>query len=286
MKSQEKIEKENSTHRLIQGDSLESLRKIADNSIDLVFADPPYNIGKKFGDDKGKEKRNGEYIEWCKEWIKEIKRVLKPDGAFYLMAATQHMPKLDLYCREEFDVINRIVWYYDSSGRQASTKYGSRYEPILFCAMDSENYTFNYEDITVKARTGAERELIDYRKDPPEPYSNEKNPGNVWEFSRVRYRMPEYIDHPSQKPELLLERIIKASSNEGDRVLDPFGGTFTTSAVAAKLGRDSVSVEIEEEYWEKGIERVKECKLGDKIANKHNQEEESDDATIDQFGGD
>ena len=272
------------SHELIHDDALEAIKEIDSDTIDLAFADPPYNIGKKFASDKGKEKRNGEYIDWCKEWIAQIKRVLKPNGSFYLMAATQYMPYLDIYCRDHFTILNRIVWFYDSSGRQAKTKFGSRYEPILLSVMDENDYTFNYEDTTVTAKTGAERELIDYRKDPPEPYNTEKNPGNVWEFPRVRYRMPEYIDdHPSQKPELLLERIVLASSNPGDVVLDPFSGTFTTSAVCGKLRRNSISIEIEEEYIEKGRERLESVNPGDEICNKHNHDEKTKSASLEDF---
>ena len=117
-------------------------------------------------------------------------------------------------------------------------------------------YTFNYQDILVEAKTGAKRKLIDYRKNPPQPYSTEKVPGNVWEFSRVRFKMSEYENHPTQKPEALLERIIKASSNKGDIVLDPFAGSFTTSAVAIRLGRIGVGIELNEEYYEMGLRRT------------------------------
>jgi site-specific DNA-methyltransferase (adenine-specific) len=154
---------------------------------------------------------------------------------------------------------------------------------MLLCVPDESNYTFNYDDITVEAKTGAERELIDYRKDPPEPYNTEKNPGNVWEFPRVRYRMPEYIEHPSQKPELLLERAILASSDVGDTVLDPFAGTFTTCAVCAKLGRNSIGIEIEEEYAEAGRDRVREAFLGDEVANRHNHTEDSQSSSLSDF---
>ncbi len=108
----------------------------------------------------------------------------------------------------------------------------------------------------VEAKTGAKRKLIDYRKNPPQPYNNEKVPGNVWEFSRVRYRMDEYENHPTQKPISMLERVIKASSNEGDLVLDPFSGTFTTSFVAKKLGRNSIGIELQDEYVKIGLRRL------------------------------
>jgi adenine-specific DNA-methyltransferase len=153
-------------------------------------------------------------------------------------------------------ILSRIVWSYDSSGVQAKKHYGSMFEPILFCIKDKENYTFNAKDILVEAKTGAKRKLIDYRKTVPTIYNSKKVPGNVWQYPRVRYRMEEYENHPTQKPTALLERIIKASTNEGDLVLDPFSGTFTTSFVAKNLRRNSVGIEIEEEYVKIGLRRV------------------------------
>ncbi len=174
------------------------------------------------------------------------------------MTSTQFMPYYDIFLRGKIEILSRIVWAYDSSGVQAKNYYGSMYEPILYCVMDKNKYTFNSQEIQVTARTGAERKLIDYRKDPPQPYSNTKVPGNVWEFPRVRYRMPEYENHPTQKPIAMLERIIKASSNVGDTILDPFSGSFTTCYVAKMLGRKSIGIEIDAEYCKIGLRRVQE----------------------------
>src|SRR3989344_2921778 len=213
MKTNDDIKKlGNDEHKIFLGDALLALNEIEDNSIDLIFADPPYNIGKNF---------NG---------------------------------KIDK--REKLDILSRLVWSYDSSGVQAKNYYGSMYEPILFCVKDKENYTFNKNDILVEAKTGAKRKLIDYRKNPPKVYNSEKVPGNVWEFSRVRYRMDEYENHQTQKPVALLERIIKASSKKGDLILDPFSGSFTTSFVAKKLGRKSIGIELQEDYAKIGLRRL------------------------------
>lgn len=241
---------------LFNEDCLEVLKGIKDNSIDLIFADPPYNLGKDFGNDSDKWQSLTKYIEWCQAWINECIRILKKDGTFYLMNATQHMPYLDVYISSKLKVINRIVWFYDSSGVQAKNKFGSLYEPILMAIKDDIKYKFNYKDIQVEARTGAERKLIDYRKKIPTPYNTKKTPGNVWYFPRVRFRMPEYEDHPSQKPETLMERIILASSNPGDIILDPFAGTFTTCAVAKKLQRKTVGIEVSEKYFKVGLRRL------------------------------
>lgn len=251
-------EMHNGNSMAILGDSLEVLKTIKNNSVTLIFADAPYNIGKDFGNNKDKWDSVYEYIEWCKLWIDECMRVLTDNGTMYFMTATQHMPYLDVYVSEKYNVLCRIVWTYDSSGVQSKKMYGSLYEPILMVNKSSKSkYIFNYEDILVEAKTGARRKLIDYRKDPPQPYSSEKVPGNVWEFSRVRFKMGEYENHPTQKPEALLERIIKASSNEGDVVLDPFSGSFTTSAVAVKLNRVAVGIDMNEEYFEMGLRRTR-----------------------------
>ncbi len=241
----------------ILGDSLEVMKEMKDKSIDLIFADAPYNIGKDFGNNKDKWDSVHEYIDWCKQWIDESVRILKDNGSMYFMTATQHMPYLDVYVSEKYNVLSRIVWAYDSSGVQSKKMYGSLYEPILMINKDEKaSYKFNYEDIMVEAKTGAKRKLIDYRKNPPAPYNTQKVPGNVWEFNRVRFKMDEYENHPTQKPEALLERIIKASSNEGDVVFDPFSGSFTTSTVAVKLNRYAIGIDMNREYFEMGIRRT------------------------------
>ncbi|NLF08689.1 MAG: adenine-specific DNA-methyltransferase [Pirellulaceae bacterium] len=239
------------------GDALAVLEtQIPDASVDLIFADPPYNLGKQFSSFTDRWPSETAYVEWCENWLGICIRKLKATGSLYLMASTQCMPHLDIYLSKHMSIMSRIAWHYDSSGVQAKKYYGSVYEPILFCVKDPNNYTFNAADIFVEARTGAQRKLIDYRKPVPAPYSSRKVPGNVWYFPRVRYRMPEYEHHPSQKPESLLERIVKASSKAGDTVLDPFSGTFTTSAVAQRLGRKTIGIEIEEEFVKTGLRRL------------------------------
>jgi site-specific DNA-methyltransferase (adenine-specific)/adenine-specific DNA-methyltransferase len=243
------------SHTIFHGDALGVLKTIATSSVDLIFADPPYNIGKDF-DGRHDKVEEEEYFSWCWAWIDECHRILKPAGTFYLMNSTQNMPRIDLGCQSRFEILSRIVWTYDSSGVQAKKFFGSLYEPILHMAKDPKAYTFNANEILVEAKTGAKRGLIDYRKNPPQPYNTTKVPGNVWEFPRVRYLMDEYENHPSQKPEALLERVIKASSNPGDLVLDPFGGSFSTGAVAKRLDRRSISIEQSETYVKTGLRRI------------------------------
>jgi site-specific DNA-methyltransferase (adenine-specific) len=250
-----KIEERND-HKLINARAIDGFKSINDKSVDLIFADPPYNLGKKYNGEKLKWDSIESYLNWCYEWIDICLKKLKPNGSIYLMNSTQNIPYIDIFLRKRIEILSRIIWSYDSSGVQAKNYFGSLYEPILHGVINKNNYTFNSDDILIEAKTGAQRNLIDYRKDPPQPYNTKKVPGNVWEIPRVRYRMDEYEKHPTQKPEKLLERIIKVSSNEGDIVLDPFSGTFTTCKVAQRLGRRSIGIEIQEEYFKIGLRRL------------------------------
>jgi len=244
-------------HSIFHGDSLAILsEEIAPESVDVIFLDPPYNIGKKFADFYDKWNSEEDYIDWAYQLLDKCISILKPNGSLYVMASTQAMPYLDLYLRRKMIILSRIVWHYDSSGVQAKKYFGSLYEPILHCVKDKNDYIFNSEEIKIEAKTGAQRKLIDYRKSIPSQYNTEKVPGNVWYFPRVRYRMEEYENHPSQKPESLLERIILASSHQGSLILDPFAGTFTCAAVAKRLGRFSMSIESQEEYLKIGLRRI------------------------------
>lgn len=241
--------------KIVHGDALFELKKMPAASVDLIFADPPYNIGKNFDGliETWDEKL---FIGWLFEVITECHRVLKKQGSMYIMNSTENMPLIDLQCRKLFTIKSRIVWAYDSSGVQAKKYFGSMYEPILMMVKDAKNYTFNSDEILVEAKTGAKRALIDYRKNPPQPYNHQKVPGNVWDFPRVRYLMEEYENHPTQKPEALLRRIILASSNPGDIVLDPFAGSFTTGAVAVEAGRKFIGIEVNGEYIKMGLRRL------------------------------
>ena len=247
---------DNGVATLYHGDCFDVLPTIDDGSVDLVFADPPYNIGKRFSEFRDSWPSDSAYAAWCFKWLALCVRKLKPNGSMYVMTSTEAMPRLDLWIRDQLTIRSRIVWHYDSSGVQAKKYFGSMYEPILFCVRDERDYIFNATAVEVEARTGAVRKLIDYRKDVPTPYKTTKVPGNTWYIPRVRYRMPEYEEHPSQKPEALLDRIIKASSNPGDLVLDPFAGTFTTCAVAQRLERRTIGIELQDEYVMIGLRRL------------------------------
>jgi adenine-specific DNA-methyltransferase len=246
------------TDIIYHGNAIEVLESgvIPDYSAHLIFADPPYNIGKRFHSFVDKWPSEEAYLEWTYHWLDLCIRKLTPNGSMYVMASTQMMPHVDMYLRTRLHILSRIVWHYDSSGVQARKYFGSMYEPILFCVKDKSNYVFNASDVLVEAKTGAQRKLIDYRGPVPKRFNTHKVPGNVWSFPRVRYRMAEYEQHPSQKPEALLERIVRASSEPHDIVLDPFSGTFTTSAVAKRFGRRTIGIELQEEYVKTGLRRM------------------------------
>jgi len=134
---------ESDGHVIHLGDALEVLAAIPDASVNLVFADPPYNIGKQFGSFKDAWPSVEDYAKWCTEWLDLCISKLTSDGSMYVMSSTQAMPLLDLYLRERIHILSRIVWTYDSSGVQARRSFGSLYEPMLLCVKDKRRYTFN-----------------------------------------------------------------------------------------------------------------------------------------------
>lgn len=243
---------------IYHGDALSVLASsdIPNESVDLIFADPPYNIGKNFNGFIDKWRSDEDYINWIEKWLSLCFDKLKPNGSLYLMCSTQCSAYIDILLRKYLTVMSRIIWHYDSSGVQAKKYYGSLWEPIFHCVKNKNRYTFNSANILVEAKTGAKRKLIDYRKSVPTTYNTKKVPGNAWYFPRVRYRMVEYEKHPTQKPLDLLKRIVLASSNENDVILDPFAGTFTTGYAAKILNRRSISIEINEEYLKIGLRRL------------------------------
>jgi site-specific DNA-methyltransferase (adenine-specific) len=119
-------------HKIIKGDSLEVLsNEVADSSVDLIFVDPPYNIGKNFNGNRDKWATDDEYLHWCYTWIDLCIGKLKSNGSMYIMTSTQFMPYFDIFIRKKLTILSRLIWYYDSSGVQARKYYGSMYEPSL-----------------------------------------------------------------------------------------------------------------------------------------------------------
>lgn len=239
-------------NKIYNEDCLSFMKKQKDNSINLIIADVPYNIGKDYGNDSDKTPKDT-YIDTLKAWVKEFHRILTNDGTLFVYTGKQFNSYYRIEIDQCFDIKNDIVWHYDSSGVQAKTKYGSLYEPIIYATKDKKNYTFNTQLALVEAKTGSKRKLIDYRKNPPQPYNTEKVDGDVWYYTRVRYKMPEYTKHPTQKPLSICERIIDVHSNKGDIVYIPFAGSGSEIEMCMMKERNWIATELNNEYIEEII---------------------------------
>ena len=241
-------------NRIICGDCIEVLGKVDEPFADLIFADPPFNIGYKYDKYYDKVKKKN-YIAWTKEWMSACKKVLKPNGSFYIAIGDDYAANVKIIA-DELGLIMRnwIIWHY-TFGQQTKTKFARAHTHIFYFVNDENNFTFN--DYAV--RVPSDRQLIynDKRANPAG-----KMPDDVWGgYPRVCGTFKERAGwHPCQMPESLLKRIIAASSNPDDCVLDPFSGSGTTAAAACQLGRGYVGVEISEQYVENSNKRLAQLK--------------------------
>ena len=218
------------------GNAAALLKTLETESIDLIVADPPYNLGKDYGNNhdlKGFE----EYILFTREWLSEAKRVLKPEGSIYVFMGVRFISYLyDIMDRDLKLFFNSwIVWHY-TQGMGKTKGFSPRHDDILVFNK-GKNFTFNLDDIRVPQKFYRERNNM-----------RGANPGDVWQFSHVHYSNPNRQNHPTQKPEGIIERIVLASSNKGDIVLDPFSGSGTTLRVCQQLGRKAIGFELNPEY--------------------------------------
>jgi adenine-specific DNA-methyltransferase len=234
-------------NKVFNEDCIETMKRIDSESIDLIVADPPYNIGKDYKNGSDKQSRES-YLRFITNQIEGYYRILKPNGSLIIYTGKQFNPYYHIEIEKYMTIQNNIIWFYDSSGVQAKTKYGSLYEPIIYATKHNKKYCFNIEEAQIESYTGSVRKLLDYRKNPPQPYNSKKNCGDVWYFPRVRYRMPEYTPHPTQKPLSICERIIKVHSNEGDLVYIPFGGSGSEIITCIKNNRNFISSELNKDY--------------------------------------
>mgnify|MGYP003328616097 CR=1 FL=1 len=223
---------------IILGDSLEKLKEVETESVDLIVSDPPYNLGKDYGnnhDIKGFE----DYLDFSKEWLGEAKRVLKPNGTIYTFMGFRFISYLyDILDRELGMFFNSwVVWHY-TQGIGKKKGFSPRHDDILVFTK-SKDFIFNLDDIRVPQKYYRERNNM-----------RGANPGDVWEFSHVHYCNENREKHPTQKPEGLIERMVLASSNEGGIVLDPFLGSGTTLRVCQQLGRKGIGIELNPDYAE------------------------------------
>lgn len=230
-------------NRVIEGDCIEVMKTIPDNSIDLIFADPPFNIGLKY--DSYNDKRSYEdYYNWSANWISETYRILKKTGTIYIAIGDEFAAEINLILKKTgFNFRNWLIWYY-TFGQNQRKKFNRSHTHILYFTKDKEKFIFNDKDVRIPSA----RQQI-YHDKRAHPLG--KVPDDVWEFARICGSFKERLgDHPCQMPEALLERIIRTSSNSGDVVLDPFGGTGTTVSVAKKLKRNYITTEISKNYFD------------------------------------
>ncbi|HEX6778546.1 MAG TPA: site-specific DNA-methyltransferase [Ktedonobacterales bacterium] len=221
---------------IIQGDALALLKAVPSASIDLVIADPPYNLGKDYGNNHDLKGFN-EYLDFSRAWLSETHRVLKSTGTLYVFMGVRFISyvydildqKLEMYFN------SWLTWHY-TQGMGRTRGFSPRHDDILMFTK-SEDYQFHLDDIRVPQKYYRERNNM-----------AGANPGDVWVFSHVHYSNPEREEHPTQKPEALIERMIRASSSEGDTILDPFAGSGTTLRVAQQMQRNCLGFELNPAY--------------------------------------
>lgn len=235
------------------------LPNLPEQFVDLMFADPPYNLTKSFNDRQFRKTSIDEYSEWLESWLAQTVRILKPTASIYICGDWRCSAAIHLIGEKYFIPQNRITWEREK-GRGAKSNWKNCSEDIWFFTV-SDDYYFNVEAVMLK------RQVIAPYTDSngaPKDWTETENgrfrlthPSNIWTDLTVPYwSMPENTDHPTQKPEKLLAKIILASSREGDLVFDPFNGSGTTTVVAKKLERNYLGVEIDETYCCLALKRL------------------------------
>lgn len=227
-------------NELMQGDCLDYMRGINDESVDLVIADPPYY--KTYGGFDFVFKDENEYLEWTRRWVSEAVRCLKPTGALYVWGSDKMIDKVSVLVLDRIASIhkrNLIVWNYQT-GRPGKKAYRNETEFMWFYSKDG--HVLNIDDIRIPYTNSIGHDK-DKRKNPLG-----KSCGNVWVASRIKPNYPEWVDHPTQKPLEICDRIVKASSCVGDTVLIPFAGSGSEIVSCMRLGRNWLASEIDESY--------------------------------------
>jgi len=237
--------------RIICQDFDEAAPLLPTNFVDLLVVDPPYNLSKNYNGSKFKEKKANEYVVWFRDVIAKLKPTLKVGASVYFCSDWKTSMLIAPILEESFCLRNRITWERDK-GRGAKSNWKNNTEDIWYCT-NSDNYVFNLDEVKMKRRV-----VAPYRHDDGKPKDWDEGddgnyrltcPSNIWTDLTVPFwSMPENTDHPTQKPEKLISKLVLASSNEGDLVFDPFQGSGTTAVVAKKLGRHFCGIEQNEEY--------------------------------------
>ncbi len=242
------------TDRIICGDCIELLGTVREPFAELIFADPPFNIGYQY--DKYKDRVKSErYIAWTEDWMGACVDVLTPTGSFYIAIGDEYAAHVRLIGEKlGLTLRNWIIWHY-TFGQQTRTKFARAHTHIFYFVKDAADFVFN--DFAIRVPSDRELTYNDKRADP-----RGKMPDDVWnKYSRLCGTFKERQGwHPCQMPELLLARIISVSSNPADLVLDPFIGSGTTAAVAHSLGRRYAGMDISENYVENVKKRLGETK--------------------------
>lgn len=220
------------------GDALNLFKEIESSSVDVIIADPPYNLGKDYGNNHDLREFD-EYLDFTKLWLSEAKRVLKPEGTIYVFMGVRFISYLyDILDRElEMFFNSWIVWHY-TQGLGKTKGFSPRHDDILMFTK-SNKYIFNLDNVRVPQKYYRARNNM-----------RGANPGDVWEFSHVHYCNPNRQNHPTQKPEGLVERMVLASSSKNGVVLDPFSGSGTTLRVCQQTKRNAIGFELNHDYVE------------------------------------
>ncbi len=268
--------------KIHQGDCLELMRKIDSESVDLAFADPPFNIGYEYDqyDDRLDDQK---YLDWCRRWIAEVHRVLKRTGTFWLAIGDEYAAELKVAAQREIGFTTRswVVWYY-TFGVNCKYKFSRSHAHLFHFVKDPGEFTFNADDPAIRVPSARALVYGDKRANPagrlpddtwilrPQDFQSDRygfTPDqDTWFFSRVAGTFKERQGfHGCQMPEQLLGRIIRASSNPGDLVFDPFAGSGTTLAVAKKLGRELLGCELSPDYVQAATDRLQSITSSDPL---------------------
>lgn len=258
--------------RLIHQNLFACVDLLPEHFIDLMIIDPPYNLNKKFGNSKFSKTTSGSYEEWLDSWITQLKRHLKKTASLYVCCDWQSSKSMQTILEKHFIVRNRITWEREK-GRGAFSNWKNCSEDIWFCTA-SDDYFFNVGAVKLKRKV-----MAPYRHSSGEPKDWEKtsngnyrltHPSNLWtDISIPFWSMPENTDHPTQKPEKLIAKLILASSKPNDFVFDPFFGSGTTCVVAKKLKRKFSGIEQEPEYCKMAVKRLNRAESDSAIQGYH-----------------
>ena len=232
--------------KTILGDSLRVLPKIPSSFADLLIVDPPYNLSKNFNGNRFSAMSSGDYEAYLDSWMGELVRILKPEGSLYICGDWKCTSAIQRSLENKLTVMNRISWGREK-GRGALANWKNSMEDIWFAVKNPEAYTFHADAVRLRRRVIAPYKTDGLPKDWLDSDCGkfrDTAPSNFWDDISIPFwSMPENTDHPTQKPEKLLAKLILASSNPGDMVFDPFLGSGTASVVAKKLGRRFCGIE-------------------------------------------